>query len=892
LTKTKDPFALVVSIYMIKKILCLFIFFQFILTFDLCPSPSENYYRFLDNLHTAEWKEFSTYNISPKYEEIIARNGLIIDEKIDNSEFGYANDSGGDGTSEHWFYKPKYRMYLPDVLKPQPEFIVKKDGKNLIYQHVLFSYKTPVDRWDVDECGIYVTVPDSNGLLAPIGNYSMSYFSSIKEEQSLLNFKYNNEIPSIFFRKYLTISNDTRDCLYLPAPSEINFKVPIKKNGKFTCSVGIVPGFWFNESDGAIFEIYIKQGSKGSSEKVFENDIDISNTANHKWFEITLDLKNYEGKQIEITLKTKEKKNKFFDYCAVANPIIYYDTGTDDNYKNVILVSIDNVRADHIGCYGSKRNSSPYMDKFSKNSVTFKRCIAQASWTLPSHMSIFTSKIASEHGVWDTDTILEKENITLTEILHKEGYLTKGIVTHKFLGSEYGFNKGFESYVYNQDKNASVVSNEAIDWISKNKQKPFFLFLHYFDPHFDYNPPRPYNKLHDPFYKGEVAGTLGFLYKYSDPRNKIDPVDLEHLKALYDGEISFSDKAMDSLIKGIRKLNLLDKTMIIITSDHGEEFKDHGSMLHGTTLFEEQLLVPLIIHTPDCIPAIIDLQVESIDIAPTILSFLDLTKILTFDGQSLYSQLHPKNGQSDYRVVPAFSESKRFGPYRVSVTTSSEKYFCSFAGIFNDEKYFNLQNDPREFDNRLVFDYGKAEALINILAYKIPNYTVERKWFLQYFTPSIDEKFEIEITGSSGFKILNTENISKSSDKVINNVNGIKIVSKNIVTKKIISFIPEKYSSNIKINFRINSVTDTKRVQVGSLSSEEIKFPLDIKHDFIKDYRYNVKPNSGNLLQGGILIWCNTNLKFVLSPNAKEKTKQVILDGESIKLLKSLGYIQ
>jgi len=877
---------------MIKKILFIFILTQTIFAINIYSSQNNASFRFLDNLHFAEWKEFSSYNISPYFAQIIENNSLIIDEVIDNREFRYANDSGGDGTSEHWFYKPKYNMYLPDILHPPPEFVVKKDGRKLVYKHFLLSYKTPVDRWDIDENGFYVTVPDSNRQKRPEGKYTVSYVSFIKEEHSIMNYKYSSKIPSDFFRKYLTISDDTRDCLYLPAPSEIKFMFEIKKNAIFSFSFGIIPGYWYKESDGAIFEIYIKDKSNPNTEKIYEKDIDISNNSNHKWFDYAIDLKEYEGQNVEITFRTNPKFDKTFDYCAIANPIIYQGKKDYKTNKNVILISIDTLRADNVGAYGYSRNTTPFIDKFSKDSTTFKRCIAQSSWTLPSHMSMFTSKISSEHGVWDSNVILDRHNITFTEILHNEGYTTQGFVTHKFLATEYGFHKGFESYVYNQDEKADKVSKKAIDWISKNKNKPFFLFLHYFDPHFDYKPPEPYNKRFDPDYKGKILGSLGYLYKYSDPRNKIPPEDLEHLKALYDGEILFADKGIGIFIRGLQKLEILDNTMIIITSDHGEEFKDHNSMLHGMTLFEEQLLVPLIIHTPDCVPGIIDTQVESIDIAPTILDFLDLMPLSSFQGQNLYSFLDGKEDSTGYKKIPAFSESKRFGPYRVSATTPNEKYFCIFAGAYNDVKFFDLKKDPRELENRLVFEYERAEGLRNIIAYKVPNYSVERNWYIEYFSLNKDDVFEIEVKGNSAFEILKKVNISSTDDEFIHNKNSIRIVSKKVNRKKLICFTLKEFSSTFDIKLKINGIIEKDRIRIGNLKLEDIEYPIKIRQDFVKEYKYNVKPSRVSLKDGGFMIWCETDFKFVLSPKAEEKTKKIFLDGDSIELLKSLGYLQ
>jgi len=850
-------------------------------------------YRFLDELPMAEVREFSEFNLSPLFAEIIKENGIIIDEEIDHRAFRYTNDSNRDGSSEHWAYKPKYKMWIPDTLHPPKEMSVKKDGVKLKYQHFLIKPKTPINRWDVDENFIYVTVPDRDGRYPPEGKYTVTYISYIKEDHERLNYRYSQGLPYEFFRKYINIENDTREALFLPAPSEISFDAIIRTGGVLRFSVGLMPGYWYSDSDGAIFEIYIKEGSKDYRLKAFEKDIDPRDPAKHKWFDYTIDMKDYEGKGVKITFRTREKGDKTFDYCAFANPEIFYKREDLEAVRNVILISIDTLRADHLGCYGYDRNTTPFMDKLSKESVIFKRCLVQAPWTLPSHMSIFTSMITSEHGVWDRNVILDRKNITLPMVLHREGYTTKAFVTHKFLSPLYGFHKGFESYVYHQDEKAHTVTKNALKWISANKESPFFLFLHYFDPHFDYKPPPPYNKFFDPYYRGEIVGSLGYLYKYSDPRNKINPADLNHLISLYDGEILYTDKGIEYLIRGLQAQNLLERTMIIITSDHGEEFKDHDSMLHGTTLFEEQLRVPLVMRLPSKVHKIVEEQVESVDIAPTILSFLGVPRISAFKGQSLMPLI---KGDEDnggvYQVVPAFSETKRFGPYRVAVTTPEEKFYCTFMGLSNDLRYYNLLNDPQEKENLFLPQYERAEALRNLLALEVPNYSVERKWILQYFTTSKDDVFEIRISGTSRLKILKTENLSEPNDRVVQTDQKISIVSKRLDSMKKIIFEPEEFISDITIDLLINNIRDEKRVRIGGITKLSHQLPIKIRHDLIKDHRYNIRPDSNTLPEGGFLLWCESHLRFTLSPAGDEKIRRIILNGDSIKLLKSLGYIQ
>ena len=328
--------------------------------------------------------------------------------------------------------------------------------------------------------------------------------------------------------------------------------------------------------------------------------------------------------------------------------------GGQRDLPNVVLISVDTVRADHLGCYGYFRPVSPAIDKFASGAVRFENAFTQASWTLPSHMTVMTSQYPSVHCVIDRGLSLPDQATMLAEVLSEEGYHTAAFVTWIYVGEAFGFDQGFDEFHELIDRSGQRVlsgrgafsaertTDAVIARLEETLPQPFFLFVHYFDPHMHYTPPPPYDTLFDPDYTGEACGERGWLQPYIktlqiDPA-VIDPRDRAHVEALYDGELCYTDAHLGRLFEAIDTQVELDSCMVVFMSDHGEEFNDHGSMEgHGWTLYDEIIHVPLIFRMPG--PGrpgtVIEDLVGLIDIGPTILQALGVAAPASFQGRSL-----------------------------------------------------------------------------------------------------------------------------------------------------------------------------------------------------------------------------------------------------------------
>jgi len=361
---------------------------------------------------------------------------------------------------------------------------------------------------------------------------------------------------------------------------------------------------------------------------------------------------------------------------------------------NIILISIDTLRADHLGCYGYSRGTSPNIDRFLEECVFFEQHIANAPRTLPSHASIFTSLIPSHHGA-DDDRPLSEGFLTMAEILSQNGYRTVSFNDGGYVSEKFGFGQGFDLYHSFPKTSRGTLKNRvnnAMKWIRENPAGKFFMFLHTYEVHHPYTPAEDYLALFDSGYSGGLPPhiTRDLLLEINDNELAIDESDKKHIIDTYDAEIKSMDESFVVLIDFLKKRELYDNTMIIFTSDHGEEFGEHGMMgWHGTTLFDEVLHVPLIVKFPDSLfsSTVIGQQVRTIDILPTVLEVCGIPEEKIFEGQSLIKMVKGKN-QRLYAV-------SEMGGYGKSIRTSAWKY----CRVHSTEMLFDLEANPEESRN-------------------------------------------------------------------------------------------------------------------------------------------------------------------------------------------------
>ncbi|MDD5556447.1 MAG: sulfatase [bacterium] len=288
---------------------------------------------------------------------------------------------------------------------------------------------------------------------------------------------------------------------------------------------------------------------------------------------------------------------------------------------NVIIILIDALRRDHLGCYGYHRDTSPFIDSMAEKAVLFETAITQAPGTKASVGSLFTSlyptmHTALSHGSEGVEgDVLPSTVRTIAEILMEAGYATIGITANPHITAEFGFDQGFDTLIFRNYLPARDLTEVALSQVEGVSGKPLFLFLHYMDVHAPYDPPPPYDTLYNP--------REGVPY-YVDgiPDREITPDELQFMIDRYDACINYTDACVRELFEQLARRGMMDNSMVILLADHGEQFLEHGGLGHGI-LYDEVIRVPLIMSFPAGGPATarISGHVELIDLFPTILSY-------------------------------------------------------------------------------------------------------------------------------------------------------------------------------------------------------------------------------------------------------------------------------
>ena len=357
---------------------------------------------------------------------------------------------------------------------------------------------------------------------------------------------------------------------------------------------------------------------------------------------------------------------------------------------NVLLITVDTLRADHLGAYGYERIRTPNIDRISSKGFTFRRAIAQAPLTLPSHTTILTGTYPIYHGIRDNgNAILSEDSITLAEILKKNGYATGGFVSAFILDSKWGIAQGFDTYFDDFDilkadetgiglvQHLGAETNaEALQWLEK-VQEPFFGWIHYYDPHDPYEPPEP------------------FRSEYSD--------------SPYDGEIAYTDSLIGKVWNMLQERNLLKRTLIIFTGDHGEGLGQHNELTHAIFLYDTTLHVPLIFMLPEQRHKEISDTVQHVDIVPSILDMLQIEKPKTLQGRSLIPLMKEEQKKETIAVSESLYSEFHYGWSPLySLTAGKFKYVDA-----PKPELFDLQKDPMELNNLYASQTQLGNSLRN-----------------------------------------------------------------------------------------------------------------------------------------------------------------------------------
>jgi arylsulfatase A-like enzyme len=435
-----------------------------------------------------------------------------------------------------------------------------------------------------------------------------------------------------------------------------------------------------------------------------------------------------------------------------AEPVTAAATGK----PNVVLVLIDTLRADHLGCYGYSRPTSPHIDAFAKEGVQFLQNFSQSSWTKPATASLLTSHYPSMHQCYLEQQKLPETEVILPQMMKRAGYQTAVFSGNPWITPDYGFDRGVDhffstyderfarvtlfmntlkrlsklfgdnAFVYNRIKMAvqgelsttardDVTTSEAVKWLQTHHDKPFFLYMHYMSPHHPYDPPPPYDKfVPDRSIKPVTyyPKKSYFFFEHGDP---LPQKQRDDMIARYDGDILFADHAFGDLLAELKRLHVLDDSIVVLIADHGEEFYDHQNWGHGQSIYNELINVPLVIRYPAALPAgtKIGATTMSVDVVPTLLDLIGAPPLPTAAGKSLVALA--KGAASD-REPEAYSELiYKYGAAR-GVVDDQSKLIDYTKGDEHKQELYDLGTDFHEQHDLAASQPAKLDPLDKQLA--------------------------------------------------------------------------------------------------------------------------------------------------------------------------------
>ena len=419
-----------------------------------------------------------------------------------------------------------------------------------------------------------------------------------------------------------------------------------------------------------------------------------------------------------------------------------YEQLIGEGRPSVILYVVDTLRADHLGVYGYELPVSPELDRFATESVTFDAAFAQAPWTLPAMASVFTGLGPRTHNANTKESRLPSEVETLAELMRAAGYSTGAVVANGFVSQTFGFDQGFDGFklLPHLETRAEQVLAEAAGWLdTANGRQPIFLFLHSIDPHDSYDPPRQFRPEMTADPGNENVGTRDGMKVLKGSAASPEPEQLARLLSLYDGEVAYTDWAFGQFVEELRQRGLYESSLIIFMSDHGEEFFEHGSWLHGHTLHSELIDVPLMLRFPNALHAgtRVAAPVQQVDLIPTLVEYLGLEAPSGLEGRSLLTHVGAESGRGEGakpEPVVSYLENRW-----VSIVLGNWKLIARpKGGKLKRRALYDRIRDPQETRNLAA----ERPVLAGFLSFSIAKHFLTQQRQLASAKADIDREME------------------------------------------------------------------------------------------------------------------------------------------------------
>lgn len=461
------------------------------------------------------------------------------------------------------------------------------------------------------------------------------------------------------------------------------------------------------------FTLSIQEG-KNPTERLFSYTFSEGSNIN-KWRSSKVSLNDYRDKIVKLTFSiTKHSNSDVRQEGLYILPLLLLNRyriksshEKNHSYKleisqkelkttNIILIVLDAARPDHFSCYGYHRLTTPFIDKLAKEGVLFENAYTVAPYTIASTTSLFTSLYPNTHHVTRWWKKMPRRMKTLAEILQQHGYATygSGFIMDWGEWANKGFKQTFDLDISTKENLEKDLTNFFAGLSDEPKPNvPAFFYIHIRPPHADYDPPEEFDKWSNPGLRTEYADLIKVdtLLRIDEGKRDINKEELQFLVDKYDGNLLWADWLVQQLMERFREYGLYNNSMIIVAADHGEAFREHGKLMHNSTVYNEMIKIPLIIKFPYFMKSakkVIDANVENIDIMPTVLEFLHIDySNLSIQGKSLIPLVFGEDQE-----VKEYGFARGFWPEMYSIYDSHYKYILDF----DKKELYDLNNDPQE----------------------------------------------------------------------------------------------------------------------------------------------------------------------------------------------------
>jgi arylsulfatase A-like enzyme len=630
---------------------------------------------------------------------------------------GWDNDTSMNGMTFTWATKSPSRFYFSAQEKTAIDFVIRAKPGGTEYFSVYLN-DNPLSRLRFsgdDWQELRVTASPETVLVGEnylkfvyqtaekkLGNkpasFQVDYVRVIPEGRDVPTGMAFDPPHIANLQQHYKVGDAERKSLVLSLPTAFSYYVEVPKGGKLCFAAGAIARGGAEKEPDTKLTVRATPVDESRPVELFSKDY-----RSATWREEMVDLSAFGGKFVKLDIVAEGRGGGRMALGEMAirlsPPKI---TAMGEKKKNVVVVLVDTLRADKLTAYAKTRVKTPAFGKFVKESTLFERCQAPSNWTKPSCATVLTGLYPDTHKARGHASRVGSSIKLASEIFRAMGFGTGAFIANGYLAKEFGFGRGWTEYVNfireNKNTEAENVYKKSLDFITANKDKPFFTYIQTIDPHVPYDPPDEDLKLYDgQTYDGPVRSrsTGNLLEDFKRKKVELNARDRRRLEALYDGEITYHDRHFGHFLDGLNQLGVLDDTIIVVCSDHGEEFFDHDSVGHGHSLFQELIHVPLVIRAPGVVPAGKRLtnNVGLADILPTVLAATGVPIPKGMEGIDL---LPVANGVLPDPMNAAFASffseaddrnlswAVRKGDFKLKMRGPARTYL------------YDLSNDPRE----------------------------------------------------------------------------------------------------------------------------------------------------------------------------------------------------